>query len=215
MNISFQPLNPPWTQASSKAVTMWARKRVKPPIACSQRDRGCLCDSCKTSHHFAARGNKRLGGKETRRGLSLLAIDRLAVIFLASCYLDWNIILEIPLLEYPTQLTRLLDQHLNMSPVNQPTHNKDDKCCRWVAYCLPCKKAFCPFFQSCCIEWDHPLQSLTDWRRSGKSLMLLEGTSVEPVTSQLTGTVSSRARRPVVPPYGLHRWYLAQKNILY
>lgn len=99
-----------------------------------------------------------------------------------------------------------------MSPVNQPTHNKDDKCCRWVAYCLPCKKAFCPFFQSCRIEWDHPLQSLTDWWRSGKSLMLLEGTSVEPVTSQLTGTVSSRARRPVVPPYGLHRWCLAQKT---
>lgn len=42
--------------------------------------------------------------------------------------------------------------------------------------------------------------------------MLLEGTSVEPVTSQLTGTVSSRARRPVVPPHGLHRWYLAQKT---
>lgn len=42
--------------------------------------------------------------------------------------------------------------------------------------------------------------------------MLLEGTSVEPVTSHLTGTVSSRARRPVVPPYVLHRWYLAQKT---
>lgn len=161
MNILFQPLNPPWTGASSKALIKGVVRcsnhgcvyfiffkllfRVKPPIACSRRDRGCLCDSCKTSHHFAARGNKHLGGKETRRGLSLLAIDRLAVIFLASCYSDWNIILEIPLLEYPTQLTRLLDQHLNMSPVNQPTHNKDDKCCRWVAYCLPCKKSLLSF----------------------------------------------------------------------
>lgn len=27
MNISFQPLNPPWTEASSKALTMWAHER--------------------------------------------------------------------------------------------------------------------------------------------------------------------------------------------
>lgn len=72
----------------------------------------CLRDSCKGSRHCAARGSRRLAEKETRRGLSLLAIDRLPLIFLASCYLDWNIILEIPLLEYPTQLTRLLEQRL-------------------------------------------------------------------------------------------------------
>lgn len=82
--------------------------------ACSWKGKiaACLRDSCKGSRHCAARGSRRLAEKETRRGLSLLAIDRLPLIFLASCYLDWNIILEIPLLEYPTQLTRLLEQRL-------------------------------------------------------------------------------------------------------
>lgn len=37
MNISFQPLNPPWTQASSKALTMWAHEDV---VRCSNH--GCV-----------------------------------------------------------------------------------------------------------------------------------------------------------------------------
>lgn len=88
--------------------------RVKASPACSWKGKiaACLRDSCRGSRHCAARGSRRLAEKETRRGLSLLAIDRLPLIFLASCYSDWNIILEIPLLEYPTQLTRLLEQRL-------------------------------------------------------------------------------------------------------
>lgn len=72
----------------------------------------CLRDSCRGSRHCAERGSRRLAEKETSRGFSLLAIDRLPLLFLASCYLDWNIILEIPLLEFSTQLTRLLEQRL-------------------------------------------------------------------------------------------------------
>lgn len=33
-----------------------------------------------------------------------------------------------------------------MSPVKQPTHNKDDKCCRWAPYRLPEKKPFVLFW---------------------------------------------------------------------
>lgn len=45
------------------------------------------------TQHSTARGNERLRERETKRELILLAIDRLSVIFLASCYSDWNIIL--------------------------------------------------------------------------------------------------------------------------
>lgn len=88
--------------------------RVKASPACSWKGKiaARLRDSCIGSRHCAARGSRRLAEKETRRGLSLPAIDRLPLIFLASCYLDWNIILEIPLLEYSTQLTCLLEQRL-------------------------------------------------------------------------------------------------------
>lgn len=62
--------------------------------------------------------------RETKRELSLLAIDRLSVILLASCYSDWNIILQIPLLEYPTQLTQLLDPHLSPSVTSQAANTQ-------------------------------------------------------------------------------------------
>lgn len=92
--------------------------------ACSWKGNiaACLRDSFKGSRHCAARGSRRLAEKETRRGLSLLAIDRLPLIFLASCYLDWNIIPEIPLLEYPTQLTRLLEQRLQHVTMSSSQH---------------------------------------------------------------------------------------------
>lgn len=47
----------------------------------------------------------RQGEMETKTELSLLSIDCLSVIFSASCCSDWNIILWIRLLEYPTQWT--------------------------------------------------------------------------------------------------------------
>lgn len=54
--------------------------------------------------------------KETKRELILLPIDRLSVILVSPYYADWNITLQIPLLEYPTHLTQLLDHQ----PQSQP-----------------------------------------------------------------------------------------------
>lgn len=36
-----------------------------------------------------------------------------------------------------------------MSPVEQPTHSKDDKCCRWAP---PCENAFCPSLELQCTQ---------------------------------------------------------------
>lgn len=68
------------------------------------RCRRHLIEPCKNSIWQQEVASQRKTEK-TKRELSLLAIDCLSLILLASCYPDWNIILWIPLLEYPTHDT--------------------------------------------------------------------------------------------------------------
>lgn len=97
-----------------------------------QADQAGVYETCaKVRRQSTARGNKCLSEREreTKSELSLLAIDRLAVILLASCYSDWNITLWISLLEYPPHDTLVRSALQPASPIDQPTHTKGGERC--------------------------------------------------------------------------------------